>query len=137
MSAPAWCLNSPKAEARSCAANTRSSAPSSGSSAAFHHDERRGATPAGSDLAQRPGRGRARAGHRRRRLDALAAAGPPPMTTLLSDADLADLGPPEAVRLPLDLVDPNPRNPRAALAEVDALADNIRSLGLLQPVIVR
>lgn len=56
---------------------------------------------------------------------------------LLTDQELAELGPPEAVRLPLDLVDPNPHNPRRDLAEVEALADNIRTFGLLQPVTVR
>lgn len=56
---------------------------------------------------------------------------------LLSDQDLAEAGPPEAVRLPIDLVDPSPNNPRGALPEVDALADNIREFGLLQPVTVR
>jgi len=62
------------------------------------------------------------------------------MTTelrLLDPQELAELGPPEAVRLPLDLVDPNPRNPRKDLAEVDALAENIRQFGLLQPITVR
>jgi len=56
---------------------------------------------------------------------------------LLTDQEIAELGPPEAVRLPLDLVDPNPQNPREELLEVDVLADNIRSFGLLQPVTVR
>lgn len=56
---------------------------------------------------------------------------------LLTDQELAELGPPEAVRLPLDLVDPNPHNPRGDLAEVDLLAENIKTFGLLQPVTVR
>jgi ParB family chromosome partitioning protein len=56
---------------------------------------------------------------------------------LLDEGDLAEAGPPEAVRLPLDLVDPNPQNPRRELAEVDALAENIKTFGLLQPVTVR
>lgn len=55
----------------------------------------------------------------------------------LTDQELAEAGPPEAVRLPLDLVDPNPQNPRRDLAEIDALADNIRQFSLLQPVTVR
>jgi ParB family chromosome partitioning protein len=59
------------------------------------------------------------------------------MASLLEAADLAEIGPPEAVRLPLDLVDPNPQNPRRDLVEVDALADNIKAFGLLQPVTVR
>lgn len=56
---------------------------------------------------------------------------------LLEPHELAEAGPPEAVRLPLDLIDPNPANPRRQLAEIDALADNIRTFGLLQPVTVR
>jgi ParB family transcriptional regulator, chromosome partitioning protein len=56
---------------------------------------------------------------------------------LLEPAELAEAGPPEAVRLPLDLVDPNPANPRAQLVELDALAENIRTFGLLQPITVR
>jgi ParB/RepB/Spo0J family partition protein len=56
---------------------------------------------------------------------------------LLEPQELAELGPPEAVRLPVDLVDENPLNPRKNLAEVDALAANIRQFGLLQPVTVR
>jgi ParB/RepB/Spo0J family partition protein len=58
-------------------------------------------------------------------------------TALLEPQEFAEAGPPEAVRLPLDLIDANPHNPRRELAEVDALADNIRSFGLLQPVTVR
>lgn len=56
---------------------------------------------------------------------------------LLEPNELAEQGPPEAVRLPLELVDANPNNPRRALIEVDALAENIRAFGLLQPVTVR
>jgi len=56
---------------------------------------------------------------------------------LLEPHELAELGPPEAIRLPLDLVDPNERNPRRALQEVDELANNIRQFGLLQPITVR
>lgn len=56
---------------------------------------------------------------------------------LLSEQELAEAGPPEAIRLPLDLVIPNPDNPRRDLSELDALADNIRAFGLLQPVTVR
>lgn len=55
----------------------------------------------------------------------------------LDERELAEVGPPEAVRLPLDLVDPNPQNPRRSLIEVDTLAENIRAFGLLQPVTVR
>lgn len=57
--------------------------------------------------------------------------------TLLDERELAESGPPEAVRLPLDLVDANARNPRGSLPEVDALADNIKAFGLLQPITVR
>jgi ParB/RepB/Spo0J family partition protein len=60
-----------------------------------------------------------------------------PNARLLSDQELAELGPPEAIRLPLDLVDANPQNPRRDLAEIDALANNIRTFGLLQPITVR
>lgn len=56
---------------------------------------------------------------------------------LLEPHELAELGPPEAVRLPASLIDANPQNPRKLLAEVEALADNIREFGLLQPVTVR
>jgi ParB/RepB/Spo0J family partition protein len=56
---------------------------------------------------------------------------------LLKPHELAEAGPPEAVRLPLELVDPNPQNPRTRLVEVEPLADNIRTFGLLQPVTVR
>jgi ParB family transcriptional regulator, chromosome partitioning protein len=55
----------------------------------------------------------------------------------LDIADLAETGPPEAVRLPLELIDANPQNPRRSLVELDALADNIKTFGLLQPVTVR
>lgn len=56
---------------------------------------------------------------------------------LLDPGELAEHGPPEAVRLPIDLVDPSPNNPRQALPEIDALAQSIRDFGLLQPVVVR
>lgn len=60
---------------------------------------------------------------------------PPPR--LLDPQELAEAGPPEAVRIPLDLVDVNPFNPRRALAEVEDLAKSIAQFGLLQPVTVR
>jgi ParB/RepB/Spo0J family partition protein len=60
-----------------------------------------------------------------------------PPRQLLTDQELVESGPPEAVRIPLDLVDPSPNNPRTNLPEVDALADNIKAFGLLQPVTVR
>lgn len=56
---------------------------------------------------------------------------------LLEPNELAELGPPEAIRLPLELIAPHPNNPRRELIEVDALAENIRAFGLLQPVTVR
>lgn len=56
---------------------------------------------------------------------------------LLEPQELAEIGPPEAVRLPLELVTPNALNPRRDLTEIEALADNIRAFGLLQPVTVR
>lgn len=55
----------------------------------------------------------------------------------LTAQELVELGPPEAVRIPLDMVDPNPNNPRRELPEVDVLAENIRTFGLLQPITVR
>lgn len=55
----------------------------------------------------------------------------------LEPGELAEEGPPEAVRLPLELVDPNPANPRRDMVEIEALADNIHEFGLLQPVSVR
>jgi ParB family transcriptional regulator, chromosome partitioning protein len=57
-------------------------------------------------------------------------------------ARLADVVQPRAVaaapaiRVPLDLIDPSPRNPRRAL-DVDELVASIRAYGLLQPVILR
>jgi ParB family chromosome partitioning protein len=41
-----------------------------------------------------------------------------------------------AIRVPVDLVDPDPRNPRQRL-DVDELAASIAAYGLLQPVVVR
>lgn len=71
--------------------------------------------------------------------DNLASSVPPleRYEHLLEPGELAEQGPAEAVRLPLDLIDANPNNPRGVLPEVDLLADNIRTFGLLQPVIVR
>lgn len=58
-------------------------------------------------------------------------------TERLDAGNLAESGPRGSVGLPLELIDPNPRNPRAALPEIDWLADNIKTFGLLQPVTVR
>lgn len=60
-----------------------------------------------------------------------------PRVRLLSEQELAEAGPPEAIRIPIDLVDPNPRNPRIRLPEVDQLAANVREFGLMQPIFVR
>jgi ParB/RepB/Spo0J family partition protein len=56
---------------------------------------------------------------------------------LLDPHELALAAPPEAIALPCELIDPNPRNPRGKLVELDALAENIKRFGLLQPVTVR
>jgi ParB/RepB/Spo0J family partition protein len=58
---------------------------------------------------------------------------------LLDEHELAAEGPPEAIRLPLDLIDPNPDNPRRQYTEIDQLADSIADpdIGLLQPILVR
>lgn len=55
----------------------------------------------------------------------------------LAPAELAEAGQSITRDLPLDLVDPNPANPRKALTEVADLAENIKRFGLLQPVTVR
>lgn len=57
----------------------------------------------------------------------------------LEPHELAEAGPAEAVRLPVELIDPNPANPRHQLAEIDALAESIRdpSIGLIHPIAVR
>lgn len=60
-----------------------------------------------------------------------------PSTRLLDEHELAQAGPPEAIRLPLDLVHPNAKNPRKTLPEVTELADDIHEYGLMQPVVVR
>src|SRR5262245_27733756 len=41
------------------------------------------------------------------------------------------------IDIPVDQVDPSPRNPRRGLAQVRDLADSIREHGLLQPVVAR
>lgn len=56
---------------------------------------------------------------------------------LLDTHELAETAPPEAIRLPIELVDPSPENPRQALPEVNVLAASIREFGLMQPVFVR
>lgn len=59
------------------------------------------------------------------------------MRPLLDPQELAEQGPAEAIRLPVELVDANPANPRQQLLEVAELAENIHQFGLLQPVTVR
>ena len=60
---------------------------------------------------------------------------------LLQPSEFAAAKPDPAVGrldLPLTLIDPHPHNPRGTrLADIHALADNIRTFGLLQPVLVR
>ncbi len=56
---------------------------------------------------------------------------------LLEPGALAEQGPPEAIRLPLELIDPDPRNPRRQLRDVGELADSILEFGLIQPIAVR
>jgi len=61
-----------------------------------------------------------------------AILGPPPTTNgAASDPDLREL--------PVDLVRPNPRQPRTAFDEeaLVALADSLRERGVLQPILVR
>lgn len=57
----------------------------------------------------------------------------------LEPNELAEAGPSITRDLPLDLIDPNPANPRRTLQEVDALAESIGdpTIGLLQPILVR
>jgi ParB/RepB/Spo0J family partition protein len=56
---------------------------------------------------------------------------------LLDPHELALSAPPEAIPLPVELLDANPRNPRGKLPEVDALAASIKQFGLLQPIFAR
>jgi ParB family transcriptional regulator, chromosome partitioning protein len=73
-------------------------------------------------------------------LDTLAVpAAVMPKRVLVEPQELAESGPAEAVRLPLDLIDPSLRNPRKDLPEVEALAESIKDpdFGLLQPIVVR
>jgi ParB family chromosome partitioning protein len=44
---------------------------------------------------------------------------------------------PEVRRIPVELIRPNPRNPRPRLERLDELAESIAAHGLLQPIIVR
>jgi ParB/RepB/Spo0J family partition protein len=67
----------------------------------------------------------------------LAVSESPRARKLLEPGELAEQGPREGVPLPLDLIDPSPRNPRRALGEIDQLADNIQTFDLLQPITVR
>jgi ParB/RepB/Spo0J family partition protein len=56
---------------------------------------------------------------------------------LLKPGELAEQGPRLDVLVPLDLIDPSPRNPRRTLGELDQLADNIKTFDLLQSITVR
>jgi ParB/RepB/Spo0J family partition protein len=56
---------------------------------------------------------------------------------LLDPHELAQAAAPEAIALPVELIDPNPRNPRGKLVELDALAASIKQFGLLQPIFAR
>jgi ParB family transcriptional regulator, chromosome partitioning protein len=40
-------------------------------------------------------------------------------------------------RVPIDVIDPNPRNPRRRVTGIDELAESLRTHGLLQPPVVR
>lgn len=62
-----------------------------------------------------------------------------PNGRLLSEQELAEAGPPEAVRIPITEIDPDERNPRRMYAEIDQLAESIADpkIGLLQPILVR
>jgi hypothetical protein len=57
---------------------------------------------------------------------------PPNGRGLLDPHELAQAAAPEAIPLPVELLDANPRNPRGKLPEVDALAASIKQFGLLQ-----
>ncbi len=45
--------------------------------------------------------------------------------------------PSETTRIPLESIQPSPRNPRRRLADIESLADSIRNHGLLQPIVLR
>jgi ParB family chromosome partitioning protein len=62
---------------------------------------------------------------------------PPNGRGLLDPHELAQAAAPEAIPLPVELLDANPRNPRGKLPEVDALAASIKQFGLLQPIFAR
>lgn len=70
-------------------------------------------------------------------LDGSLVADTPRGRRLLGAHELAQTGRAEGDPLPLDLIDPDPRNPRAKLVEIDALAESIKDFGLLQAVLVR
>src|SRR4051812_18718940 len=55
---------------------------------------------------------------------------------LLDPADAAEMGPPAAIRIPLDLIDVSPFNPRQELFEIGSLAENIKQFGQLQAIFV-
>ena len=58
------------------------------------------------------------------------------LSALIPSAGAEDV---EPQSLPLNMVAPNPKQPRTAIAEsaITELADSIRKVGVLQPVLVR
>jgi ParB/RepB/Spo0J family partition protein len=61
----------------------------------------------------------------------------PDSRRLLTDQELAESGPAEAIPIPIGLVDANAANPREHLPEIDVLAASIVEFGLMQPILVR
>lgn len=43
----------------------------------------------------------------------------------------------DPIQIPIDLIDPSPANPRSSLGDLQGLADSIREVGVLQPLLVR
>src|SRR4030095_2180513 len=66
-----------------------------------------------------------------RGLSAILASTAPPVDGAAGDPELREI--------PVDLIAPNPRQPRPAFDEASlvALADSLRERGVLQPVLVR
>jgi ParB family chromosome partitioning protein len=58
------------------------------------------------------------------------------LAAILPSTDAAG---PELRQLPVDMIRPNPKQPRTQIADesIDALADSVRAAGVVQPVIVR
>lgn len=77
-----------------------------------------------------------------RGLDALIpgrAAGTPPLSGSSETAPAADVADGSPRELPVDLIDPNPEQPRRAFdaAGLEQLSESIRCHGVIQPVVVR